>query len=180
MGRMERDWTRLGRAIADARKAKGMTQDELAGAVGVGRSTVQSLERGARQHPKVLPTHRAIARVLDWTESSIEAVLTGGEPTGSGRGPTPVPPATTGHGDSQADELLDDLTERVRLALLGGRVVDSDVVELGPDDGESEVVMIWKRGERPDLTPDQRRAEARKWSRFQRVAREILAEDDTQ
>ncbi|MFD9124907.1 helix-turn-helix transcriptional regulator [Kitasatospora sp. NPDC059571] len=170
---MTHDWPALGRAVAHARKALGMTQQDLASAVGVGRSTVQSLERGERAHPKVLHTHLAIARALGWTEGSIEQVLTGGAPTpaGASRSTHEIGAPTA------AASVLDELSERVRLALIGGKVVDGDVIDLAPDDPDSVAVLILKRGERPDATPEQMREDLRKWAKLQRAAREIFSED---
>jgi transcriptional regulator with XRE-family HTH domain len=169
---MTRDWTALGRAITARRKMLGLTQQDLATAVGVGRSTVQSLERGERAHPKVLHSHRAIARTLGWTEASIEDVLDGGGPVLLDQ-PTKPPSAS----DGTMEDVLDALSERVKMALLGGRVVDGDVIDLAPDDPDSVAVLILKRGERPNATPEQMRADLRKWAKLQRAAREIFSED---
>jgi transcriptional regulator with XRE-family HTH domain len=174
---MEQDWARLGGAVTKARKAAGLSQIELAAAAGLSRSAVQSIERG-KQFGAPQLSHRSVAQVLGWAPSSVADVLAGGEPTpaavASGSAPESAAPGST----SAADELLDDLTERVRAALLGGTVADADAVPLGDEDGDGEVVLIWKRGGRPDLTPDQLRADLKKWSRLQRVAREILADDE--
>ncbi|MBB4949680.1 transcriptional regulator with XRE-family HTH domain [Kitasatospora gansuensis] len=172
---MDLDWVRFGGAVRDARRSAGMSQLDLAEAAGVGRSAVQGIERG-RSYDAPQLSHRVVAAALGWAPTSVESVLGGGDPS---RVRAPSRPGTTTAPRSEADEFLDDLTERVKLALLGGTVVDSDVVELGDEDGDepSEVVMIWKRGERPDMTPAQRRAQARKWAKLQAAAREIFAED---
>ena len=174
---MERDWARLSRAIAAARDDLGLTQPELAAELGVGRSSVQKLESG-HQYVKVMPLHRAAARRFGWTEDSVEVVLAGGNPTVRGwRGDT-EPDADAGDG-GEVDELLDDLTERVRAALLGGKVADATALEFD-DDPDGGVVLIWKRGSQQELTPEQQRALRKKWAKIQRAAHEILAEDDTQ
>ncbi|MGW4648109.1 helix-turn-helix transcriptional regulator [Kitasatospora sp. NPDC004289] len=179
---MNLDWARLGSAVKAARLAAGLSQVDLADAAGLSRSAVQAIERGkAFDAPQL--SHRSVASTLGWHANSVASVLAGGDPVPLPAVGQPMPPAPTAAaaaaGRSEADEFLDDLTERVKLALLGGKVVDSDVVELDDEGGEepSEVVLIWKRGERPDMTPAQRRAAARKWAKLQAAAREILAED---
>lgn len=173
MGPMDRDWAHFGRAVKAARLDRGMTQDDLAKAVGVGLSTVQTLERGSRSYAKVTATHRAIAKAVGWTEESVDAVL-------AGRTPTAVHDALAvklSHIEGgEVDELLDDLTERVRAALLGGKVTDATAIELDSE-AEGDVVLIWKQGEPQDLTPEQQRKLRKKWSRLQRAAHEILSED---
>ncbi|MFG3228167.1 helix-turn-helix domain-containing protein [Kitasatospora sp. NPDC048194] len=170
---MDRDWARLSRAIAAARDDLGLTQPELAAELGVGRSSVQKLESG-HQYVKVTPLHRAAARRLGWTEDSIEAVLTGGDPTvRTGRGDVAT---SVDAGDGEVDELLDDLTGRVRAALLGGRVADATAIALDTPD-EGDVVIIWKEGETRDLTPEERRKLQKKWSKLQRAAHEIFSDD---
>jgi transcriptional regulator with XRE-family HTH domain len=160
----------------EARKAAGLSQVELAEAAGLSRSAVQSIERGKTFDAPQL-SHRSVAQALGWSAPSIAAILSGGEPATAGpilvaaRRPASVAP-------EPVDDLLDDLTERVRAALLGGTVADADAIGLGDEPDDGEVVLIWKRGERPDATPDQLRADLKKWARLQRVAREILADDD--
>lgn len=174
---MEQDWARLGRAVTRARKAAGLSQIELGDAAGLSRSAVQSIERG-RSFSAPQLSHRSVAQVLGWTPGSIVDVLAGGEPTLVAGAPPTRSESVGSAPATAADDLLDDLTERVRAALLGGTVADADAVPLGDEDGDGEVVLIWKRGERPDLTPEQLRADLKKWSRLQRVAREILADDE--
>lgn len=172
---MGRDWDRLGRTLAVARKAAGLTQGELAANLDLARATIQKVERG-HEYGKITSIHRAIARRVGWTEDSIETVLAGGEPTLAEAG-AHAPP-TVGQAPA-LDSVLDELSERVRLALLGGRVVDGDVIDLAPDDPDSVAVLILKRGERPNATPEQMRSDLRKWSALQRAAREIFSDDDS-
>ncbi|MGE7432789.1 helix-turn-helix domain-containing protein [Kitasatospora sp. NPDC001175] len=176
---MERDWARLGHMVKAERLTRDMTQIGLAEAVGVSLSTIQTLERGARTQPKVLPVHRAVARAIGWTEASVEAVLAGGDPTPTEPATEPVAlAAPADENPGQVDELLDDLTERVRQTLLGGKVADAAAIDLGSDDPDAGVVLIWKRGDQPNLTPEQLLDVRRKWARLQRAAHEIFAEDE--
>ncbi|WP_157815642.1 helix-turn-helix domain-containing protein [Kitasatospora sp. CB02891] len=168
---MDRDWARLSRYIASAREALGLPQPAFAAELGVGRSAIQKLESG-HEYRKVTPLHRAVERRFGWAEGSIETVLAGGEAERFA-GPVSDSPIEAG-----VDALLDDLTARVKGALLGGQVVDATAVPMG--DGDGSVVIIWKGGEERDLTPAQRRRLERQWSKFQRAAHDILADGEEQ
>lgn len=52
----------LGRAIQRARKRTGMTQEGLASAIGVSRTTVVNLEAG-RQHPPLITLYKVAAKL---------------------------------------------------------------------------------------------------------------------
>ncbi|GAA0705618.1 hypothetical protein GCM10010193_70910 [Kitasatospora atroaurantiaca] len=171
MARMEQDWARLGRAVAVARQDAGMTQNELATAVGVGLSTIKTLERGSRKYLKVQPTHRGVARALGWAEDCVEDVLAGGDPRPEPalRSTIPVP---TG-------ELPAGLSERAKWALGSGRVVDSDVISASPGgDGGVEVVMVFKAAE--GVSPEQLSRDFAFWERMQRLARDVWTHHDIQ
>lgn len=79
-GSVEHDFERLAAAIVEARKAKGWGQDDLIRESGLGRSTVQRLERGRQQAVPTKATIRSLERALGWLSGSIEAVLAGGVP----------------------------------------------------------------------------------------------------
>ncbi|MFC5883330.1 helix-turn-helix domain-containing protein, partial [Streptomyces virginiae] len=120
---MDRDWARLGKALQAARKASGVTQEQLADELGVGRSVVQLIERG-KQFSKPSQTQRAFARRVGWADGSIEAVLAGGEPTVE---PAATPPPVPDDALTESrlplrivDELADD-----------GALLDTTVVPLG-------------------------------------------------
>jgi transcriptional regulator with XRE-family HTH domain len=171
---MERDWARFGQAVKTARATAGdMTQEALAAAAGVGVSTIQTLERGSRHYAKITANHRAVARALGWTEDSVERVLAGGDPVAANV-PSHPEPAGRAVATAPADDLLDGLTERVKLALAGGKIMDSDVIDLAPDDPDSVAVLILKRGDRPGATLEETRERLRKWAALQRAAREIF------
>lgn len=173
--RMERDWARLARTIAGTRKLLDMTQADMADRAGVSRTAIQKMERPGTVYAKVQPLHRVVARILGWTEDSIEAILAGGSPTpaeSAAGAPTQLAPP-----DADSDALPDGLSERARLALLGGKVVSDDVIDLAPDDPERTAVLVYKRGDRP-ATPEQMRDDLRKWAKLQRAAREIFSDSD--
>ncbi|MFI1520615.1 helix-turn-helix domain-containing protein [Kitasatospora cineracea] len=167
---MDRDWGRLSRRIAAEREALALPQQPFADQLGVSRSAVQKLESG-HAYRKITPLHRSVERIFDWEEGSVEAILVGGEPTVRDVVSSPI--------EAGVDALLDDLTARVREALLGGTVADATAIDMGPED-DGEVVIIWKRGEKRDLTPEQQRDLRRRWGKLQHAARDILADDGEQ
>jgi transcriptional regulator with XRE-family HTH domain len=77
---MERDWARLGRALAKAREAADLIQREVAARIGVSKTPIQAIERGTG-FKTITGTVREYARLVGWAEGSVEAVLAGGEPT---------------------------------------------------------------------------------------------------
>lgn len=144
-----------------------MTQDDLAAALRVGRSTIQKLESG-HAYAKVQPVHHAAARAVGWTEDSIEAILAGGEPVSVPDRPTP----------GQSEGLPDGMSERAKMALLGGAALDTDVIGMAPDDPErGEVVLVYKKPTRK-LTPEELRDDMRRWARMQALIRDIVFNDD--
>lgn len=61
MGAMEKDWVKLGKAFKAAREWRGMTQEQVATAIGVDESTIQNLEtarygRGFVRMPGTAPS----------------------------------------------------------------------------------------------------------------------------
>lgn len=170
---MTRDWARLGKHLTESRRAAGLTQADLASQLNLSRSTIQKVERGA-PFVRSLAIHTAMARAVGWSEESVEQVLAGGDPVLADR-EAHAPP---GQGGGELDTALADLSRRVRMALLGGEVVDGDVIDLAPDDPDSVAVLILKRGAaRPDATREEMRADLQKWARLQRAARKIFSDD---
>ncbi|MFJ8437641.1 helix-turn-helix domain-containing protein [Kitasatospora griseola] len=167
---MDRDWGRLSRRIAAEREALALPQQPFADQLGVSRSAVQKLESG-HAYRKVTPLHRSVERAFGWEEGSVEAILDGGEPATCDAADSPI--------EVGVDALLDDLTARVREALLGGTVADATAIDMGPDD-DGEVVIIWKRGKKKELTAAQQRDLRRRWGRLQHAARDILADGEEQ
>lgn len=174
---MNFDWSRLGRAVVARRRTLGLSQVALADAAGLSRSAIQGIERGGEFSSPQL-SHRSVAQALGWTPASVADVLAGGEPTlAASPSPSPVPAEPESRIEAGVDALLDDLTARVKGALLGGQVVDATAIDLGPGD-EGGVVIIWKQGEGQDLTLEQQRKLRRRWAKLQRAAHEILDDDE--
>ena len=72
------NWARLGAALVAAREELGLQQQEVAQRIGVKRGALANIEHG--RIAKVTTTLRAYARLVGWTDDSLEVVLAGGEP----------------------------------------------------------------------------------------------------
>lgn len=175
---MDGDWAHLARQLARARKVAGLTQGELAEALGVGLSTVQKMERPGVPWAKVSPTHRLAARYLGWTDDSIDRVLAGGEPVmAEGAADARLAQAADAQ-QSAFEELTAGMSDRAIEALRRGRTVDTVVVDLAPDDPDTVAVLIYKRGASSDASPERKRRDLQRWSRLQRAALEIFSEQE--
>jgi transcriptional regulator with XRE-family HTH domain len=169
---MDRDWGRLGKALKAARTSEHvkLKQDELAEALGVGRSTIQMIERG-EEYSKPTPSIRAYAKLVGWTEESVDQVLAGGEPNYAHAGS-----ATAGklkeEGQISAEET--SLPLRIVDELKGdGALIDSVVLPLG-DDGRMVVIV---KG-RPNATPEQIRRNLEAWRRAERHLQLLETDED--
>ncbi|MFD5900961.1 helix-turn-helix domain-containing protein [Streptomyces microflavus] len=156
---MDRDWARLGSALRAAREDLGLGQKEVADRVGVSRNALRNVEIG--DISRVTPTVREYARIVGWTEASIDAVLNGGEPTRE----TAVPP------DQDMTVLVDtpeELPLRIKAALASeGPVLDTAVITLtgvdGLDSGAHMVIVV--KGRTDGLTPEQIREALIQWEK---------------
>jgi DNA-binding XRE family transcriptional regulator len=136
MCHMERQWTRLGAAYKRVRRARRITQEEAADAIGVSRALLQKLEQGHEYVRGATSAHYEYARWLGWTRDSVDAVLAGGDPTPADTPPQPAEGATA---------TLDDLSVAVRHALSQGVLVDSETFEI-PTAGGTLTATIVVRG----------------------------------
>lgn len=166
---MDRDWSQLGAAIRAAREALGLNQEQLAAAAGVSRSTVQGLERGRvpkSEAPSSLPH---VERALGWPAGTALAVTEGAEAPDVNAPKTVSlvrPPAL-----SQA-AMLDRLPAQIREELAAGEVLGVDVVDLGPTEAGTRMIVVVKRdesGAEPD--PEAVRAAMEDWKKRQRELR---------
>lgn len=146
---MDTPWARVGAAVRTERKAQGLTQADLAGRAGVSTGTIRAVERG-QEFQKVTPTHRAVGRALGWTESSIEAVLDGGEPTLADEAPAAAMPSTG----------LEGLPYRIARALADGTALDTRLKTIGPG---GEIVILLKTHD--GATDEEKQAILREWER---------------
>ncbi|MEU9777742.1 helix-turn-helix transcriptional regulator [Streptomyces sp. NPDC047968] len=157
---MDRDWARLGRLLKAAREARGLEQQAVAAAIGVGRGAMLRVERG--DVSRVTPTIVGYAKAVGWTEGSVEAVLAGGEPTTVEPEQPAAPPAP--QAAVTAPDLVRELPWRIKTALSDGPLIDAAVIDLPADDDEDPdaqmVVIVRGRG---DLTPEQMRRALLRW-----------------
>lgn len=157
---MTNDWDRLAGAIRERRQALGMTQQQLADAAGVTRTTIKNLE-GARQPAKRLPLSVApVEQALGWAPGSARIVLDGGAPIGTDQPANPP----------QAPEPLSGLPTSVLDELADGEVYATDIHNLTQGDGITIITVAVRRpGESGEqISAEQRRRHFRAWSRVQR------------
>lgn len=82
MNRDPQAWARLGQALASARRALGLTQEELATQAGVGLGSVKNAEAGTVPKARMPYTIPAVAKALGWPDGAVDAVLDGDAPPG--------------------------------------------------------------------------------------------------
>lgn len=149
---MEPDWARLGAAVREARKIRGLTQAGLGDLVGVGETTVANIERGRVK--KITPTMRAIAREFGWPAAAIDDLLHGGPDPAV----TPGRPATA---DTAPEATPNEgVPLRIARALAEGATLDTRIVPLGPN---SDMVVVVKA--RRNATPEELERELLEWER---------------
>lgn len=151
---MDRDWSRLGAKLAQARKTMGLKQPELAQRISAGRATIQNIEAG-KPFKNITPAIRAYAEAVGWTHDSVARVLEGGDPEAA------LPPADAG---SRAE--VADLPPDVAMELRNGRTLGSTVVHLGPKDSDARMIVLLKGDD--DMTPQEIEEALREWRRRRR------------
>lgn len=166
----DRDWRRLARAFAEARRAIGLTQEEAAAELHVSRGPIQAIERGRQSNgkdfTKVTGTMRAYARLVRWTEDSIDRVLDGGDPQQEEAPPPPVTPT----------DPASDLPLAVAMELRSGRTLDSTVVHIGPEESDARIIVVLKGN--PDITEEQVEELMRDWRKQRRHLQGVATETD--
>lgn len=163
---MDRDWTRLGKALGDARKAPSvaLTQEQMAEAIGVGRSVIQLIEAG-NEYKKPTASMRAFAARVGWADGSIEAVLAGGEPTLKGA-PAPASSASVPPDSGLPLRIVHELKGK-------GDLLDTAVIPLGED---ASMVVVVKGKPGASMEEIERSLEA--WRKAQEQLLEIDYRDD--
>lgn len=156
---MDRDWARLGAALRAARQSLGLEQQQVAERIGVKRGALRNIEVG--EISRVTPTVREYARIVGWTEASIDAVLTGGEPTQESESPDESATVIAG--------TPEELPLRIKAALASdGPVLDTAVISLfgaNGADGDDDVQMVVVVKGRNNATPEQIRKALLQWEK---------------
>lgn len=172
---MEKDWKRLASAVREARKRHDppLLQRGLAELADVSLSSVQTLERGAG-YTRMPSAAYKVAQVLGWTTESIDVVLAGGEPTLRGLGDGAGADETV----NAAPEYASRLPLAVRDALSSGELVDTEVLDLGPDDSGMRMIVVVTREERSSDDIEKMRARLAQWAKKKGKLRSIASEDE--
>lgn len=166
----ERDWERLGRTFAAARKAADMSQVEAAEQLHVSRTAVQAIERGRQSNGtpfiRISATMRAYARLLGWTEDSPLLIAEGGTPQ------------TAGSADGVPAGPKSNLPMAVERELRSGTTLDHAVVDLGSGEDEGvRLIVVLQGGE--DMSDEEIDEAWAKWRRTRRQLQAIPGESDT-
>src|SRR5436190_1332600 len=164
MGAMTRDWVRLGQAVRTAREARGMTQGELADAIGQWTSTIQYLESGryGRGFSRMPGSAARVAEYFGWPDGATHALLDGEEVDltpveeaveeeregtapegGNGARDSGLTSATRG---SLPWRIVDELTDQ-------GELIDATVMDLTPPGSDARMIVVVKGN--PNATPEQ-------------------------
>ncbi|MGW0566138.1 helix-turn-helix domain-containing protein [Streptomyces tauricus] len=165
---MDQDFVRLGAELKAARlrRRPRMTQPEAAEALRVSRSTVQKME-GAGVAQVAPPTVQAYARLLGWTAESVDRVLAGDGPVMADEDqeqPAQAPARGLG------------LTPAVEYELRSGRVLDSQVINLGPDENDGHIIVVLQG--KKNATPAEVERIAARYRRARRHLQGITADAD--
>lgn len=150
---MDRDWSRLGAHLAQARKSKGLRQPELAESLGLGRATVQNIEAG-KSFKNITPAIRDYAEAVGWTYDSVTRVLDGGDPE------------LVEAQEAASSRPSSDLPPDVDMELRSGQTLGSTVVHLGPSDADARIVVVLKGD--TDMTEEQVEEAIKEWRRRRR------------
>lgn len=131
----------------------GLTQVDVAEQIGVTRTPIQAIERGAA-FKKITGTQRSYARLVGWTDDSIDKVLAGGEPILRSENQTPA--------DSGADSApagLAALPPNVQQAITrDGKVIDASVFDVELPGVNGEMILVFK--DKPTVAPEIAAADA--------------------
>lgn len=161
---MDETTRRLGEALQAAREGRRpkLTQPEAARQLGVGRSTVQNIERG--QFVRVNRTVREYAKLLGWPDGAADRVAAGG----------PLEDDTAGGETATADAL--PLPPAVEYELRTNETLDSTVISLGPDEDDGHVIVVLQG--RKGATPEEVARIAERYRKARRYLQALATETD--
>ncbi|WP_282204488.1 helix-turn-helix transcriptional regulator [Kitasatospora fiedleri] len=116
----ELDWAHLGEEIRRARLARGLSQQQLANALGLDRKTIGHYENGRVPAPGRIPDgYYAAATFFGWSAGTLARVLAGGEVITPTQTAPASQPAAPFHGGSPA-ELFPAVGRFARAAVAAG------------------------------------------------------------
>lgn len=136
---MTRDWTRLGEELKAARAGRGLEQQQMAVTIGVKRGAVRNIERGAIL--KITPTVLAYARLVGWTDDSVESVLSGGNPCIREATPLQPQPQQEDEAGNERDP-ASGFSARVKQSLQEGPLIDARITELVTPGGRVRATIV--------------------------------------
>ncbi|MFE9337700.1 helix-turn-helix domain-containing protein [Streptomyces sp. NPDC007063] len=166
---MGSDWVRLGAKLKAARKAAGLTQEEMAEQLGVSRSAIQAIDRGDSK--RITTTIRAYAHAVGWDEASAPTILAGGDPIPAEPPSSETKPDATTTADAGVP--LSDLPLRVVHSLSEGALLDTDIIDLPTSNSEVRMTVV-VRG-KPGASPEEIKKAIEAW---ERAARHVQRLDD--
>lgn len=167
---MDRNWKRLADAVRDARKRRDLRQEDLADLAKVSLGSIQTLERGTG-YTRMPRAAFSVAHALGWTTESIDAVLDGGDPIDRERREASVAPPSGSDATAR-------LPLAVRDALSAGELVDTEVLDLGPDDSGMRMIVVVTREERSSEDVEKMRANLSQWTKKKGQLRRIASDSD--
>lgn len=171
---MAKDWKRLADAVRDARKRHEppLRQEDLAELARVSLGSIQTLERGAG-YTRMPRAAYSVAYALGWTTESIDTVLDGGDPAYREQQESvgAVAPAP-------ASDYAARLPLAVRDALSAGELVDTEVLDLGPDDSGMRMIVVVTREERTPEDVEEMRARLAQWAKKKGKLRRIASDSE--
>ncbi|WP_434593491.1 helix-turn-helix transcriptional regulator [Streptomyces sp. A5-4] len=132
---MSRDWPRLGEMLKTARAERGMEQQDVAESIGVKRGALYNIDRGAIT--RVTPTVLAYARLVGWTEKSVDLVLAGGDPV-SREDEQPAAPSP----ETAPEPPASDLSVLVQQSLREGPLLASRIAEVTTPNGKVRATIV--------------------------------------
>lgn len=164
---MDEDSKLLGSELQASREGRRpkLLQPEVGEALGVSRTTIQNIENG--KFKKISTTIREYAKLLGWPDGAVDFVFQGGRLAD-------FPPAAAPESASAAPGL--GLSPAVEYELKSGQVLDSQVINLGPDEEDGHLIVVLQG--RKDATPEEVQKVAARYRKARRHLQSIAAEAD--
>lgn len=179
---MDRDWTRLASAVRAVRGARDLTQEEFAAAVGISKTSLQTIERGSGFTRLPSSIYKLEAYIDEWPAGTIDRLLAGQDPAAtlepSGVASTATVGTPTIRSAVRDRAFAEGMPLRIAQALTEGEVVDTAVLDLSRDGSGSSLVLVLKRDDAENADPEQLRRDLEVWTRMQRILHGITTESD--